>query len=103
MDKGFARRLMRDYWETSKMHVDILCPALIGFEAGRAPFWPTGHCTFQNEQGLCELHDLKLKPLEGRVSSCKSFHKGLHEAMMQAWNNPEAQEIVRQWREMVGE
>lgn len=31
-----------------------------------------GCCSFLTENGLCELHDLGLKPTEGRVSSCSS-------------------------------
>lgn len=31
----------------------------------------TGYCSFFKD-GLCELHDLGLKPLEGKLASCKS-------------------------------
>lgn len=32
---------------------------------------PNGWCTFRREDGLCELHDKGLKPLEGKLASCK--------------------------------
>lgn len=31
---------------------------------------PNGWCTFRRPDGLCELHDKRLKPLEGRLASC---------------------------------
>ena len=30
----------------------------------------TGHCVMLDEKGLCKLHNLDLKPLEGRTASC---------------------------------
>lgn len=68
-DAGYSSRLMRDYW-VSDSHfdhdVDMLVPAIVGYEGGTAPTWPTGQCTFLKD-GKCELHDKGLKPLEGRV------------------------------------
>lgn len=101
IDAGFGHRLMEDYWIDGQVgHVNILCPALSGYENKTAPFWPSGKCTFQDKNGLCELHDLGLKPIEGRVADCRKMNKkhNLHEMMMIAWNNREAENLVSDWK-----
>jgi hypothetical protein len=59
-------------------------------------------CTFQDEiTGLCELHDLGLKPIEAKLA----IHGGkpdyslsdIRDRIEAAWNNTKAQEIVREW------
>ncbi len=73
IDAGFGPRLMLDYWAGDEnTHRDILCPAIVGYERRGAPYWPRGRCTFLTSDNLCELHDLGLKPHEGRLASCDS-------------------------------
>jgi hypothetical protein len=96
IDAGF-NRLMYDYWVRSNEEggdIDIICPALKGYENRAAPFWPEGQCTFQDENGLCELHDLGLKPLEGRVVHCKASFPSLHEDVAMTWDTEEGKAIV---------
>lgn len=99
IDAGYGDRLMNDYWCRKGGDIQILSPACKGSENGFAPFWPTGGCTFQDKDGLCELHNLDLKPLEGRKALCKGrTPKYLHEKIAKMWDNPEAQELVGKWR-----
>jgi len=79
---GFGHRLMTDWWEgdsfTNGETVLMSQPALVGCEDKRAPQWPRGRCTFLTAEDKCELHDLGLKPLEGRTSCCKSSDDDRH-------------------------
>lgn len=101
---GYSDRLMDDYWAggggpDGDEDIHLLSPAIVGRESGNAPFWPNGRCTFLSPEGLCELHDLGLKPFEGRVASCADDNtKGLHKAVALEWNNPKSQELVAKWR-----
>lgn len=75
---GFADRLMTDWWEAYPDDILLLCPASRGSEGTRAPEldnisdlfagWSKGACVFLTEANLCELHDLGLKPLEGKMA-----------------------------------
>lgn len=100
INAGYGSRLMQDYWCKKNGDIYILSPAVSGYENSFAPFWPTGKCTFQDDNGLCQLHDLGYKPLEGRKALCKDrTPKKLHEKVAKMWDNPEAQELVRRWNE----
>lgn len=52
---------------------------------------PNGWCTFRRADGLCELHDKDLKPLEGKLASCAprpvgwSIHKDFTWLIAQTW------------------
>ena len=57
-------------------------------------------CTFQDEiTGLCELHDLGLKPIEAKIAfhDDKKEHNTLHDRIVSAWNNQKAQDLFEQW------
>jgi len=58
-------------------------------------------CNFQSEEGLCELHNLGLKPFEGKKSCCKVKDSGigLHSAVAQSWDSEEGREVVKEWKE----
>jgi len=102
IDKGFGARLMRDYWVGDGPNgedIKIVSPAIVDNEHDNAPLLPFGRCTFLNANDLCELHDLGLKPFEGRVSSCKSSHNGLHEFVAKTWNCVEGLQLVKKWTE----
>ncbi len=105
MRNGFAKRLMLDYWVASRHNEDIelLCPAHRGCEGKPAPFMPTsnGGCTFF-ENGLCLLHNRKLKPIGGRVATCKR-QVGIEVAHMIAtkWDTDKGREIVAKWKKLV--
>ena len=120
---GFAGKLMYNYWvggselkvydfdgeDHEPLHGDIglLCPAEPGREGGNASFLPYGGCVLQNDAGLCVLHDLKLKPTEGRLASClHAKHQpdnkvNVHKCVAATWDTPRAQAIIARWRETV--
>lgn len=90
VESGFRDRLMVDYWVDNYGEIFVLSPAIRGYEGCDAPFLPLGKCTFLKD-GLCELHDLGLKPIEGRRAGCSSGEKELleteviHEMVAMAW------------------
>lgn len=92
-DAGFGDRLMIDYWVESPTDIKIECPAIVGYEGLNAPFIPVGRCTFLKD-GLCELHDLGLKPLEGRVASCQGTvedSQAVRDFIVSEWRNNQEQ------------
>jgi hypothetical protein len=100
IDAGYANRLMLDWWfdKAQDKTVYVLTPAIVGREAGQAPAIPSGRCTFLNEQGLCRLHDLGLKPTEGRQALCKErTPAGLHEQIGQTWEGSAGKTVIDAW------
>lgn len=107
LDAGYAKRLMLDYWVGDGRNGDdirLISPALTGYEGRSAPFCPKGVCVFQRADGLCELHDLGLKPQEG----CEAHHSSesedgykLHQRVAKLWDNDEGDKVVAQWRQLV--
>ena len=61
-------RLMADYW-VGTPNIEILAPAIIGYEGTEAPFYARGSCTFLVED-QCLIHSVK--PYECAVVSCKA-------------------------------
>lgn len=65
----------------------------------------TGICEFLvkedlTKMGLCELHDKKLKPLEGRiVDHAISPEEGvmIRRAVFETWDTPEGRSVVDMW------
>ena len=91
---------MLDWWfdHVNNYTVYVLTPAIVGRDGKQSPAIPTGACTFLNGHGLCGLHNLELKPTEGRESLCKGrTEKDLHERVAETWNNPAAQQLVEAW------
>ena len=99
---GLGNRLMLDVWlgdeRSNHESIEILSPAVKGYEGQTSPFWPTGGCTFQNIDGLCELHTLGLKPTEGRISWHGYTGQQLHWRMAKSWWNEKAQTLVKSWK-----
>ena len=100
IEAGYADSLMLDWCfdrEQSKT-ICLLTPAIHGREAGEAPAHPSGPCTFLDEQNLCRLHDLNLKPTEGQLALCHDrTPAGLHEQIGQAWDCDAGRALVDQW------
>lgn len=101
IDAGFSQRLMRDYWVGDGDNIDIISPAIVGYEGQNAPFWPAGRCTFLSADDLCELHELGLKPREGREAFCKE--KGgsppnLHHDVAMTWDSDTGRTVAQTWK-----
>ena len=100
IDAGHAKRLMLDWWFDNAQNktVYVLTPAIAGREAGQAPAIPSGRCTFLNEQGLCQLHDLGLKPTEGKQALCNERTPvDLHVQIGQTWDGAEGKTVIDAW------
>ena len=101
IELGYGDRLMKDWlkdwWVADEGNIYVLCPAQRGYEKRQASSWlhPVP-CTFQTADGLCELHDKKLKPVEGRAACCTDG-VNLHEAIAKLWDNKKAQALVKKW------
>jgi hypothetical protein len=99
MDKGYASRLMLDWYkDINNIYIYIVSPALCSFEGKYDPDIPTGRCTFLTDKNLCLLHDLKLKPMEGRLA----LHGGktpenLHEDIAKMWDSALGRKVVQRW------
>lgn len=128
VNAGFGNRLMNDYWdgytdpkappkpdynapgywdwsEKWERTIHCLCPASKGEEGVRASFFPMG-CCLQNAEGLCELHDLGLKPMEAQLANCKASKEERQElgrqrefVILPTWDTPEARKFIDDWRE----
>jgi hypothetical protein len=106
INSGFADRLMVDYWVSIEGVSDdgniyLVSPAIRGFEKGFAPDRPTGVCTFLGFDNKCELHDLGLKPQEGRVVDHDTKHAesyDLRKNITDTWNTVEGQAVVENWK-----
>src|SRR3972149_5808564 len=100
IEAGYADSPMLDWCfdrDQSKT-VCLLTPAIWGRESGEAPVHPSGPCTFLDEQNLCRLHDLGLKPTEGQLALCNDrTPEGLHEQIGHAWDCDEGRALVDQW------
>jgi len=101
---GFGYALMLDWWADEDENPDhiiyLLCPAVVGYAKAQSPFIPEGRCVFLDENDLCLLHDLGLKPYEGRRSNhdeSQEVRGDRHEAIATGWDNEDALNLVKAW------
>lgn len=103
IDAGLGHRLNKDFYgHSDRDDVNILGPALKGYEGKHCamiPKSPEG-CTFW-KNGLCELHTLGLKPIEGRLAyhdNDKESSTYIHQKMIpEAWDTDLGRSMVKQW------
>jgi hypothetical protein len=100
---GYANRLMLDDWPGD---VDILKPAMKGYESNTAP-WEVRMeegCTFWKE-GKCELHNLGLKPMAGRYahhSNKIEEYEEVEDVIRKSWETKKASNLIEKWKIQVG-
>lgn len=104
IDAGFANKLALDWWWSMKDDKDIalLSPAFTP-EFTEDPFkipFGKGTCVFLNID-KCDLHNLGLKPFEGRIASCKEKHETLHKFVARTWDNDDARSLIEEWKKIV--
>lgn len=85
IDAGYSNRLRMHI----EAHNDTLVYLIVPKDKG-------GWCTFFSDRGNCVLHKKGLKPLEGRVASCKANHQGekIRDYVAETWNNEAAKDKV---------
>ena len=107
MARGFGAKMMLTWVERPSGHTLLLCPAVAGYDGTFAPVpneWDLDNadkrCTMLTDDGLCALHDLGLKPLEGRLASGCAPYSGrrVRGALCDLWETARAQTVVEVWR-----
>ena len=113
---GYGGRLAlysRDIVEYGKTPIDatwvpveVIAPAGMGRGGGEGHRLPLP-CTFLTDDKECEIHTLQnahgrpLKPLEGRLASCKQEHsdqaRTLRYDVGQLWRTPVGHAVVNKW------
>ena len=109
MDAGYIDRLKPTMWAAgvvmglTRTPIPLIQPeCLDGAFGGAIDLGVNSHCTFQREDGLCELHDKGLKPTEGRLShhSTKLDNwkptKSIGWAVVQEWLDPQNADVVEE-------
>jgi hypothetical protein len=95
IDAGYIDRLAITGWSVglALRRIDRIIPMVQPLKAGN------GFCAFHKD-GLCELHDLGLKPTEGKLShhSIKAdntnFRKSLSYNIAKEWEDPANRELI---------
>lgn len=101
MDAGFANRLSFDNWPNN---IKMVGPALKGYEGKESP-WSTATiegCTFWKD-GLCELHDTGLKPIQGKLSlhgMSDDENNEIAKMITDSWNTEEANAVIEEWKKL---
>lgn len=109
IEAGYGHRLMLEYWELDvdegkgrEGKIFLLSPGIRGAGGRHAPWYPRGTCLFLR-QDRCELHELGLKPIEGRSVSCKTPDEtkemNVHTAIPPLWDTEKGRSIVEEWKE----
>lgn len=116
MDAGYTSRLKPTEWAagiymgvTDHIIPLIQAECLDGAWGGLLDVGADCHCTFYTKDGLCELHDLGLKPTEGRLSHHSARidnfkrNKSISWAVVQEWLSPDnadvVAEVIRRYKE----
>jgi hypothetical protein len=104
IDHGFGDRLMFDDWPEESEISECIKPALKGHEGKRSP-WEVSTfegCTFWKD-GKCELHDLDLKPTQGKLSHHSLNYiqnNEIADFIKRSWKNPLAEEVINNWKKL---
>ncbi len=69
----------------------------------KADMNPLGKCALLTEDNLCSLHDLGLKPEEGRESCCKTLGEleRSHEDYAKLWDTDYGRSVVQKWKNLI--
>jgi len=99
INHGYASRLMLDDWPGGP---DMLKPALKGSEGLSAPWEVSTEqgCTFW-KNGKCELHDLGLKPIQGKLAHHNNSLEKCEEIeylINNSWKTDESETVVENWK-----
>lgn len=78
IDAGYADKLAMTKWMVGKIYANEPPIDMI------QPLSENGWCLFRKPDGLCELHDLGLKPTEGVLASCKEKNIEYKDSVLRA-------------------
>lgn len=92
--------------------VSYLVPAVVGCEGKKAKFVKTGQCNLLINN-KCSVHDLDLKPVQGRMACCKINRVYLDEngkqqelderiPVLHTWNTQRGKDLIERWKKEVG-
>lgn len=106
IERGFVNKLMIDWMDNEDGSVDffyLICGA-VGWEKKfcNVDFKiqeTRGRCAFLTDDNKCELHDLGLKPIEGKTACCQAPHKNtigfvMRNHVARLWKTEENQKFV---------
>jgi len=103
INAGYGDRLMLDTRPSTKdgkLLILTLMPAMKGFERRISPMQiGISDCVFL-ENDRCQLHDLGLKPFEGRVArhdTTEDDDKKMMDLLKRMWASQEGRRIVDMW------
>jgi len=99
---GYGNRLMIGFiTPINHEGVESITPARKGWggtESG-AYYYGETSCTFLDRNGLCELHDLGLKPLGGKIANHERTPSDAYILILEKWNSKRGHRIKKKWKE----
>jgi hypothetical protein len=118
IEAGYAGSLMLDHWCGGHMNgnpfkedVLYLAPAIENKQKQAAPFIRSGKCALLINN-KCSLHDLGLKPIQGKSVCCKlervykdenGENKAIEERflILHTWNTQKGLDLIEKWKKEV--
>lgn len=107
IDAGYADKLMFDNLPSVFDGGYLLKPALKGHEAQQSP-WATfseDGCTFWNADRRCDLHELGLKPTQGKIAihnNPVNYYDQFAQISKEDWESTRGKELIKRWKKLVG-
>lgn len=96
IEAGYVDRLKPTMWLTGMALGKLTYP----IPMVQAEVMESGWCTFRRDDGLCELHDLGLKPTEGKLSHHTitkenyNFSRSLSYQVAKEWLEPKNTNLI---------
>jgi hypothetical protein len=91
MDAGYMSKLTIDNDNDPSLEFAVI--------KSRGSKGTKGTCVF-HKNGLCQLHDLGLKPIEGRTAMHgKDNPRILYHHLARAWNGKKGKQIIERWQQ----
>lgn len=99
--QGYAGALMLSEGDAAGGFA-VVSPAIIGHGGRKAPAVPEGTCVFFTAERRCALHDLGLKPIEGRLAACPGASRpapaDLHHRIAVLWKTKRGRRTIELWK-----
>lgn len=101
IEHGFEKKLMLGTYYRLNGDIAFLLPAYKGAECTKAKLMIGNKpCIFQAKNGLCKLHDLGLKPTEGKLAlHDRANPRNTRYHLVETWLSHDAKELIRSWSE----